>query len=114
MEALRAETLAVPAEATVGRVIGEVAAELDRLCARREAVAKEVEEVFLAHPLGELLSSMPGTGPRTGRVSWPKSATVSGSLTATTWPPTPAWPPSPVSRTSPSMARLRAGAATTA
>ena len=72
MEALRAQTLAVPAEATVGRVIGEVAAELDRLCARREAVAKEVEEVFLAHPLGELLSSMPGIGPRTGRVSWPK------------------------------------------
>ncbi len=66
MEALRAQTLAVPAEATVGRVIGEVAAELDRLCARREAVAKEVEEVFLAHPLGELLSSMPGIGPRTG------------------------------------------------
>ena len=33
---------------------------------RRDAIAGEIKEVFLAHPFGELLSSMPGIGPRTG------------------------------------------------
>jgi transposase len=47
-------------------VIAELAVELDRVFARRDALAGEIEEVFLAHPFGELLSSMPGIGPRTG------------------------------------------------
>jgi transposase len=64
--ALEAQTVVVPAEATIGRVIAELAAELDRVFARRAALAGEIEEVFLAHPLGELLSSLPGIGPRTG------------------------------------------------
>ena len=58
--------MTVPAEATIGRVIAELAGELDRVFARRDALAGEIEEVFLAHPFGELLSSMPGIGPRTG------------------------------------------------
>jgi len=56
----------MPAEAATGRVIAELAGELDRVCARRDALAAEIEEVFLAHPFGELLASMPGIGPRTG------------------------------------------------
>jgi transposase len=47
-------------------VIAELAGELDRVLARRDALAGEIEEVFLAHPFGELLSSLPGIGPRTG------------------------------------------------
>jgi hypothetical protein len=42
------------------------AVELDRVFARRDTLAAEIEEVFLAHPLGELISTMPGIGPRTG------------------------------------------------
>jgi len=56
----------MPAEAATGRVIAELAGELDRVCARRDALAAEIEEAFLAHPFGELLASMPGIGPRTG------------------------------------------------
>lgn len=56
----------MPAEAALGRVIAEVALELDRLHARRDALAAEIEEVFLAHPFGQLLQTLPGIGPRTG------------------------------------------------
>jgi transposase len=66
MAALDAQTVTVPAEATIGRVIAELAVELDRVFARRDSLAAEIEEAFLAHPFGELLSSMPGIGPRTG------------------------------------------------
>jgi transposase len=66
MAALSAQSVVVPAEATIGRVVAELAVELDRLFGRRDALVGEVEEVFLAHPFGELLSSMPGIGPRTG------------------------------------------------
>jgi transposase len=64
--ALAAQDVTVPAEATTGRIIAELAAELDRVCARRDALAAEIEEAFLSHPFGELLASMPGIGPRTG------------------------------------------------
>jgi transposase len=64
--ALATQSLTVPAEATIGRVISELAFELDRVFARRDALAAEIEEAFLAHPFGELLSSLPGIGPRTG------------------------------------------------
>jgi len=47
-------------------VIAELAADLDRVCARRDALAGEIEEAFLAHPFGELVASMPGIGPPTG------------------------------------------------
>jgi len=64
--ALGAQDITVPAEAATGRVIAGLAAELDRVCARRDALAAEIEEAFLSHPFGELLASMPGIGPRTG------------------------------------------------
>ena len=64
--ALAAQDVTVPAEAATGRVIAELAADLDRVCSRRDALAAEIEEAFLSHPCGELLASMPGIGPRTG------------------------------------------------
>lgn len=64
--ALDAQTVTLPAEATIGRVIAELATELDRAHRRRDALAAEIEEVFLAHPFGQLLVSLPGIGPRTG------------------------------------------------
>lgn len=64
--ALDAQTVTTPAEATFGRVIAELAGELDRVHRRRDALAGEIEEVFLAHPFGQLLVSLSGIGPRTG------------------------------------------------
>ncbi len=66
MATLDAQSLAVPAEETIGRVIAELAGELDRIYARRDALAGEIEEVFVAHPFGQLLQTLPGIGPRTG------------------------------------------------
>jgi transposase len=64
--ALDEQTVSVPAETTLGRVIAELAVELGRIRDRRDALETEIEEVFLAHPLGPVLISLPGIGPRTG------------------------------------------------
>ena len=64
--ALDAQTVTLPAETTIGRVVAELAGELDRLHKRRDTLAAEIEEVFLAHPFGDLLVSLPGIGPRNG------------------------------------------------
>ena len=74
--ALAAQDVTVPAEAATGRVISELATELDRVAICRDALAAEIEEAFLSCPSGELLASMPGIGPRTGAASSPKSATA--------------------------------------
>jgi transposase len=64
--ALAARDVTMPAEAATGRVNADLAAELDRACGRRDALAAEIEEAFLSCPSGELLASMPGIGPRAG------------------------------------------------
>ena len=64
--ALAARDVTMPAEAATGRGNAELAAELDRACGRRDALAAEIEEAFLSCPSGELLASMPGIGPRAG------------------------------------------------
>ena len=64
--ALDAQTLTLPAEATFGRVIADLAVEVDRPHSRRNELADEIEEVLLAHPFGKLLITMSGIGPRTG------------------------------------------------
>lgn len=64
--ALDAQSVTVPAETTIGRVISELACELDRLHERRSKLENEIKEVFLSHPLGEVLVSLGGIGPRTG------------------------------------------------
>lgn len=64
--ALDAQSLTVTAEAAWGDTISELAADLDRICERRDRLAGDIEEAFLAHPLGKVLSSMCGFGPRTG------------------------------------------------
>jgi transposase len=64
--ALAAQTVTVPAEQTIGRVISDLVVEVDRVFSRRDKLAAEIEEVFLAHPLGRLLQTLPGIGPRTG------------------------------------------------
>jgi transposase len=64
--ALAAQTVTVPAEETAGRVIRELAEELDRLAARRDRLAQEIEQTFTSHPQAPVLMSIPGIGARTG------------------------------------------------
>ncbi len=64
--ALNAQSLTVAAETAWGDTISELAADLDRICERRDRLAGDIEEAFLAHPLGKVLSTMCGFGPRTG------------------------------------------------
>ena len=64
--ALDAQTITVTAEATWGDTITELAADLDRICARRDHLAADIEAAFMDHPLGKVLASLCGFGPRTG------------------------------------------------
>jgi transposase len=64
--ALDAQTVTVPAEETAGRVIRELAEELDRLADRRDRLAQEIEQLFTSHPRAPVPLSIPGIGARTG------------------------------------------------
>jgi transposase len=64
--ALARQTVMVPAEATIGRVIAELAREVSRLALARARLAAEIEAVFASHPLAPVLLSIPGIGARTG------------------------------------------------
>lgn len=64
--ALDAQTVTVPAEETAGRVIRELAEELDQLAVRRARLAQEIEQAFTSHPSAPVLMSIPGIGARTG------------------------------------------------
>ena len=44
----------------------ELAADLDRICVRRDQLTADIEGAFLSHPLEEVLASLCGFGPRTG------------------------------------------------
>ena len=44
----------------------ELAADLDRICERRDQLATTIEDAFMGHPLGKVLASLCGFGPRTG------------------------------------------------
>ena len=64
--ALDAQSIIVTAEAAWGATISELAADLDRICERRDQLTGHIEEAFMAHPLGKVLNSLCGFGPRTG------------------------------------------------
>jgi len=65
LAALDAQTLVVPGTAEFGRVIAGVAAQLQDVHTERAALAKDLEARLEAHPLAEVLTSMPGVGLRT-------------------------------------------------
>ena len=54
------------AEETWGEVIADLLGDLERIQTRRSELAKTIEEVFLSHPLGQVLVTLCGFGPRTG------------------------------------------------
>jgi transposase len=65
MAALDAQTLVVAGTAAFARVISGVAAQLRDVHAERGNLADELEARLEAHPLGSVLTSMPGLGVRT-------------------------------------------------
>lgn len=65
LAALDAQTVVVAGTPAFGRVIGGVAAQLRDVRAERDTLAAELEARLEAHPLAEVLTSMPGNGFRT-------------------------------------------------
>jgi transposase len=65
LTALDTQTVVVPGTTAFGRVIVGVAAQLREVRAERDTLAAELENRLEAHPLAEVLTSMPGLGFRT-------------------------------------------------
>lgn len=61
-EALAQQSVVVPGAATVELIIPRVAAQIKELKAQRALVATEVEAMVDAHPLTQVLISLPGVG----------------------------------------------------
>ena len=85
--ALDAQTVTLPGEDAWGRVIADLCSDLDRVIARREQLATEIETVFMTHPLGMVLVTLCGFGPRTGartlaEIGDPQRFTDGGRLAA--------------------------------
>ena len=66
MVALLAQTITLPGESAWGEVIADLAGDLERIHARRKEIVVQVEELFHSHPLGQVLVTLCGFGPRTG------------------------------------------------
>ena len=64
--ALVAQSVTLPAEETWGQVVGELLADLERIQQQRDRLATQIEEAFMSHPLGQVLVTLCGFGPRTG------------------------------------------------
>jgi len=64
--ALQSQTVTLSAEQTWGEVITDLVADLERVHQRRSKLTATIEETFLAHPLGKVLVTLCGFGPRTG------------------------------------------------
>jgi transposase len=64
--ALAAQTVVLPAETTWGEIISGLINDIERISTQRVGLAEQIEEAFLAHPLGKVLVTLCGFGPRTG------------------------------------------------
>lgn len=64
--ALDAQTVTLSAETTWQQVISDLIEDLERIQTRRRDLTTEIEEAFLQHPLGQILNTLCGFGPRTG------------------------------------------------
>jgi transposase len=65
-DAVEAQTVTLPGEATWGQIITDLAADVDRVTRQRSELGDQIEELFLKHPLGQVLVTLTGFGPRTG------------------------------------------------
>ena len=64
--ALDAQSLTVTAETAWGDTICDLAADLNRICQHRNQLGIDINNAFMEHPLGKVLASLCGFGPRTG------------------------------------------------
>ena len=64
--ALAAQTVTLPGEDTWGEIIVGLVADLERIHTQRTQLGTQIETVFLSHPLGQVLVTLCGFGPRTG------------------------------------------------
>jgi transposase len=65
-KALAAQSVTLPGEDTWGQIIVGLVADLERIFEQRRLLGEQIEEVFLSHPLGKVLVTLCGFGPRTG------------------------------------------------
>ena len=65
-EALDAQSITVTAETAWGDTICDLALDLNRICQHRNQLGVDIETAFMEHPLGKVLASLCGFGPRTG------------------------------------------------
>jgi len=66
IKALEAQTVTLPGEDTWGEIIAGPVADLERIFEQRKQLRAQIEQVFLEHPLGQVLVTLCGFGPRTG------------------------------------------------
>lgn len=66
MTALDTQTVNLPAETAWGKVITGLVGDLERVHTHRKELTTELEDAFRRHPLGQILNSLSGFGPRTG------------------------------------------------
>jgi hypothetical protein len=110
---LAAQDVTVPAEAATGRVVSELAAELDRVAAAAMPWPPRSRRRSCPTLPLSCWRACQGSGRGPAPASSPKSATAPPSPAAASSPPTPAWPRSPASPVPPSTPRPAAAEATT-
>jgi transposase len=65
ISALAEQTVTIPATEQYGRVIRGLADRLVAVLEQRDTLRAELEDLLATHPLAEIITSMPGVGPRT-------------------------------------------------
>ena len=58
--------MTLPAETAWGQVIVDLLGDLEQIQSQRRELATKIEHVYLQHPLGQILNTLSGFGPRTG------------------------------------------------
>ena len=106
VSALEHQTVVVAGTDAAGTVLPHLARQLIALHAQRADVAAQVETLVQAHPLYQVLTSMPGIGGRTAAVFL--AETLGKDLRA----PAPSWPPTPGSLPSHAAPAHRSAAST--
>ncbi len=95
LTALNQQTVVIPGTDTFGRVIAGLARQLLNARDERDSIAEQLTARLEAHPLAEVLTSMPGVGVRTAItvLIHVGDGTAFRSAAHRSAPPTPAWRP---------------------